>query len=339
MVKRKIFSVLFALVLALGVTLPMATPVMAATYYVAPGDSIQAAVDSASWGDTIILNDGTFNDYATVTVGTSGITIKAANPGQAILHGGDGPAFRLADGLSDVAFEGLVIQNRTGWRGGGIEAWDRTTSNINVRNNQFLNNTYNGILVGSEGGYIHTNWTVRSNVVTGNGFAGIELTNVQDSEIRGNTVAGGTVGILVQARNTVADSGMVTVSGVRVMGNTVSGAVWTGVYILAMASGPTEPFDPIGGAWATLEGVMFQGNSVDQSDAGWGAWVYGYLEGYIDNARVIRNTFTSDDGPGVGIFGNATNTKVVNNTFIDCAPEVADYGEDTKLPPYGPPGE
>ena len=145
---KKLLFPLLAIVLALGLTLPMATPVAAATWDVFPGDSIQDAVDDAESGDTIIL-DGTFENYATVTVGTSGITIKSASPGSGILDGGVGPAFRLVDGLSDVTFEGLVIRNRTGSRGGGIEAWNSGTRGITVKENWIYDNTYNAILVGN----------------------------------------------------------------------------------------------------------------------------------------------------------------------------------------------
>lgn len=315
----------------------MATPVKAATYYVNPGGDIQAAVDGASSGDTIILNDGTFSNYTTVTVGTSGITIKAANPGLAILDGGGGPAFRLTDGLKDVTFEGLVIKNRSGSRGGGIEAWDMATSNIKVLNNQFLDNTYNGILVGSEGGFVHSNWMVNGNTVDGNGFAGIELTNAQNSKIMNNTVVNsGFAGIVVQARNTVAGSGSVSINAVKVLGNTVDNAIY-GIYIFSFTGHPTL-FTPITGASSLLTNTTVNDNTIiDSGNAGVIFWAYNsgamaenatINDNAISNATYGVRVLQAGSGPGI-----VKKVKVMNNSYTNCTTDVQDYGTGTKIRP------
>jgi len=309
-------------------------------WYVNPGDSIQAAVDISVPGDVIIVSAGEY--HQSVVISTNNITLKGENG--AILDGNTPADFgtillvdaiRLSAGVSKVTIEGFEIRFYTGTgngQGNAIQAWNSGTSNITVQNNEMHHNSWNAILVGNEGQGLHIGWKIRNNNVYGNGFYSIELTNAQSSEIRDNIAMGGVIGILVQARNTVPNSGIITVNGVRVMGNTVIGAAWTGVYITAMASGPTQPFPPITGAWATLENVIFQGNEVDQTGAGSGAWVYGYLGGNVYNAKIIRNAFTSTNGPGVSIFPQVTNAKVVNNTFIGCNPEISDSGEATKIP-------
>ena len=169
--------------------------------------AIQDAIDAASPGDTICLS-GTFtttsdsgtSEVATVTIGTSDITVTSAST--AILDGGVGPAFRLTNGLSDVTIEGLEISNRTGLRGGGVEAWDMVTSHITIRNNNMHDLEYNAVLVGSEGGFVHDNWMVHSNIVNVVGFAGIELTNCEDCSILHNKIDGALLGIVMQARST-----------------------------------------------------------------------------------------------------------------------------------------
>lgn len=329
------------IILALGFVLPMATQVRADTYYVNGGESIQNAIDGASSGDIIIL-DGTFSNYSTVTVGTSGITIKSASHYSGILDGGDGPAFRLVDGLSNVTFEGLVIKNRTGWRGGGIEAWDMTTSNINVRNNQFLDNEYNGILVGSEGGFVHSNWMVKGNTASGNGFAGIELTNAQNSTIIQNDLDGNMIGVIVQARNTVADSGAVYIDGVSVQHNTISDSAWYGAYVLSF-TGHATLFTPISGASSLLTSTGVSNNAM--TDSGIAAiifWAYNDAA-MARNGRINHNVINSlPDTPGIRVLergqsgqqGTVQNVKIVNNTFdSDTNPEITDEGEETKIPP------
>lgn len=341
---KKVLFPILALVLAVGLTLPMAAAVSAATIDVNPGDSIQAAVDSASPGDVVIVHAGTYHQSVVFGPEDSGITLKGeagaildgsetADPGTTL--GVD--AIRLSADVSDVTIEGFEICYYTGTgagQGNAIQAWNSGTSNIIVQNNDMHDNSWNAVLVGNEGQGLHTGWEIRKNTVCDNGAYSLELTNAQDSEMRGNTVSGGTIGILVQARNTVPNSGMITVSDVRVMQNTVSGAAWTGVYILAMASGPVPPFPGILGAYATLEDVMFIGNEVSGDSNG--VWVYGYLGGDVYNARVIRNAFT-DLNLGVGIFSGVTNAKVVNNTFTNCDTGIVDSGDETKIPPYGPP--
>ncbi len=145
---KKLITIAATVVLLLTMVISAPVAAKSTKIHVNPGDSIQDAIDGASRGDTIIL-DGIFSNYATVTVGTSGITIKSASPGSGILDGGVGPAFRLVDGLSDATIDGLVIRNRTGSRGGGIEAWNSGTRGITVKENWIYDNTYNAILVGN----------------------------------------------------------------------------------------------------------------------------------------------------------------------------------------------
>ena len=244
-----------------------------------------------------------------------------------------------------MTFEALVIQNRTGGRGGGIEAWDMTTSNIEVLNNQFLSNAYNGILVGSEdGGYIHTNWMVKNNRVEDNGFAGIELTNAQSSTIMRNDIDGGVFGIVVQARNTVVGSGLVTIDGVHVLHNTVDNAAAYGIYVLSYTGVQTDPFDPITGASILLTSVSVSHNTVTDS-GGAGILFWAYNEGATaKNGRIMKNVLDCPSTPGImvlerstsGPTGTVENVKVVNNTFGNCNPAFTNEGEDTKYPP-GPP--
>lgn len=334
---KKLLFPLLAIALAFGLALPMATPVSAATVDVNVGESIQAAVDSASPGDVVIVHAGTYDQSVVFGSEDSGITLKGEEG--AILDGtglAAVDAIRLLAGVSDVTIEGFEIRNYTGTgngQGNAIQAWNSGTSNIIIQNNVMHDNSWNAVLVGNEGQGLHIGWKIRNNTVYDNGFYGLELTNAQDSEIRGNSVRGGWTGILVQARNTIPNSGTITVSNIRVMRNTVSDA-GIGTYILAMASGPTPPFPPITGAWVILEDVMFTGNQVNGS-SGTGVWVYGYLGGHVTNARVIHNAFTDFD-LGVGIAGT-TNAKVVNNAFTNCDADVADYGDETKIPPYGSP--
>ena len=78
---KKLISI--AVAAALLVTIAVTTPVSASVgIHVYPGDSIQAAVDAASPGDTIIVHKGEY--HQSVKIGTNDITLKGAG---AILDG------------------------------------------------------------------------------------------------------------------------------------------------------------------------------------------------------------------------------------------------------------
>ena len=340
---KKLIAIAVSVVLLLAMAIP--APVAAAKggcdVILEPGDSIQDAVDNAAPGDKICLS-GTFTGEATVTIGTSDITIKSASSG--VLDGGAGPAFRLADGVSNVTIEGLEIKNRTGSRGGGIEAWDVSTSNINVRDNHIHDNVYNGILVGSEGGKVHKNWKVTNNNVHDHGFAGIELTNCENSKIMKNEVAdSGFAGIVVQARNTVADSGSVAINAVEVLHNTVDDSGYSGIYVFSFTGHPTA-FTPISGASSLLTNTTVNNNTiVDSGSVGVIFWAYN-AAAMADNASINHNSITgasggAPSGYGVRVLqagsgpGTVKNVKVINNSYVNCAVDVQDTGTGTKIKP------
>jgi len=337
--------------------------------------SIQAAIDSNPGG--VVCLSGTF--YQSVVFGPedSGTTLSAADGASPVLDG-TGPAdsgttllvdaIVLLDGVTGVTIEGLEIRNYSPsaspccGQGNAIQAWDVNTSNISVRKNNMHDNSWNAVLVGSEGGYAHTGWAVHHNTATNNRFAQIELTNASSSSVHNNTATSGntagSIGILVQGRNTVASSGLVVTQGVSVKNNAVSATKTIdfdgpggddptdyriGVYVLALASGPVSPFPGITGAEAELRGVSVGSNQITAGRRG--VAVRGFTgggdsgAGRAINTALVRNDITcaadaDPDDVGILVLGPDTiNTKVVNNDYIDCSPNVSDSGTDTKEPP------
>ena len=342
--------------LAFVAVTPSVFAVHCTTTVTAP-DSIQDAVDTASPGDVICL-DGTFSQSVLIGPEDSGITLSEADSATAILDGSGTAdsgtfltvnwAILLKDGLSNVTIENLEIRNYAGLGGGGqgnaIQAWDVSTSNIVVRNNDMHDNGWNGVLVGSEGGNgkIHSNWMVRNNDVQDNDFVGIELTNCNSCGIMKNDVGGSFLGIVVQARNTIADTGQVAINGVRVLHNTVDSSV-IGIYVLSLTSHPTL-FIPITGASTLLTSVSISHNTLtDNTFSQIRFWAFNDAA-TAENGRIIKNVVDCDSSKGievlesgVGQTGTVKNVKVVNNKIdTDCSPEITNQGEATKLPPGGP---
>lgn len=316
---------------------------------------IQAAIDSNPGG--VVCLSGTFHQSVVFGPEDSGIILRAADGASAVLDGSGSAdagttltfdAIRFLDGTSDVTIEGLEIKNYTSGaccgQGNAIQAWAVNTSSIAVRRNNMHDNTWNGVLVGSEGAQIHTGWAVHDNTGTGNGFAQIELTNCSGCSAHGNTVSG-TIGILVQARNTNPNSGTVEIQGVSVKNNEVTSNVGdykVGVYATGLVS--DFDFNPIPGAQGNLKAVSVTGNQITAGRRGilvWGFSGYGGSDaGQVINASLVRNTITcsaSSGSRGISLSSSdVMNTKVVNNAFSGCGTNLLNLGEDTKIPPGHP---
>ncbi len=227
---------------------------------------IQDAVDASDSGDTVRVCDGIFSQLVTFGPEDSGVKLSAVDDA-AILDGtlaNAGSAITLLDGVNDVTVEGFEIRDYHGFHASAISTWDTSTGDIKIENNNMHDNEYNGVLVGSEGGFRHTDWKVENNRVDDNGFAGIELTNCDRCTIEKNTLDGNAFGIVVQARNSVPGSGLVTISDVKVEENTVTGGFY-GIYVLSFTGHPTA-FTPITGASSLLKDVDIEENTV--TDAG-----------------------------------------------------------------------
>lgn len=317
--------------------------------------SIQTAVDAAGPGDIVCLDDsgGVFSQTVVFGPEDSGITLSAEDGDTPVMDGGSAAldAITLLDGVSDVTVERLTIQDYGigpfTQPGNGIVAWDVSTSNITVRNNVMDNFSWNAVLVGSEGGFVHHNWMVKNNTVTDADFVGIELTNCNSCTIMKNAVDPSLFGIVVQARNTVAGSGNVAINGVSVLHNTVDDATAAGIYVLSLTGHPTS-FTPILGASTLLSSVNVQHNTLTNNGGRGGIifWAFNNAATAV-NGRISNNQINcpSSITPGIQVLergsgiqkGTVENVKVVNNTFdSDCSPQVTNEGEATKLPPGGP---
>lgn len=104
--KRKIFSIVFALLLAVGLSLVMALPAVAGvpptTRNVPSGyETIQAAINAANPGDTIQVDAGAYDEN--VTIGTAGLSIISLVEHGAVING------RININADNVTFEGFEV--------------------------------------------------------------------------------------------------------------------------------------------------------------------------------------------------------------------------------------
>ena len=329
---------------------------------VAAPDSIQDAVD-ANAGFVVCLSEfGVFSQSVVFGPEDSGTTLRNVD-GESPVMDGTGPAdagtsiladgIQLLDDVSDVTIKGLEITNyKSTDRSSAIQAWDVDTTSINVRNNFMHALTWNGVLVGSEGGFLHDSWMVKDNRVEDFGFVGIELTNCNSCSILKNTVdAGdGLIAIAVQARSTsTTGTGIhdVAIDGVSVLHNSALNAPFAGIYVLSFIGHP-ENFSPITGKSVLLTSVSANNNTVTDNDVvGIRFWAFND-DATLRNGRIQHNVITCDaadsrvDGVQVLVSGDdqtgtVRNVKVVRNSFPgECDNDIVNRGEATKLPPGGP---
>lgn len=316
------------------------------TTVIAPA-SIQAAVDAASFSDVVCLDDSGGAFAQTVIFGSedSGITLSAADGTSPELDGTTtafAEAIRLLDGVTDVTIEGLDIHDYFGATccgvGNAIQAWAVNTSNITVQNNDMHDNNYSAILVGSEGAQTHSGWSVRKNIFTDNATsffsAQVELTNCNGCSIHRNTIAGGAIGILVQARN-FETGGLVEIAGVSVKNNVVTSTPTTreSIGIYALAFGAVDP------TRVALWDVSIVRNTATAERA---VQVLAAFDASVNNTSIVRNSLACDGGDLEGIRLNGVaggvvdNTKIIKNSVdASCTTPLAELNDtdDTKLPP------
>jgi hypothetical protein len=125
---------------AAGFVLYLGSPVLASTYYVNPGESIQDAIDGASYGDTIQVADGTYVELITLK---NGVALIGAGASTTTIDGNDaGSVVTSITCDPNTVLSGFTITN--GISGGGMH---NKNSNPTV-----TKCTFSGNSAGSGGG-------------------------------------------------------------------------------------------------------------------------------------------------------------------------------------------
>jgi parallel beta-helix repeat protein len=241
--------------IALGVTLAIAGPLVvaapaaAASLVVHPGESIQAAVDMAQPGDTVVVSPGTYREA--VCLMTDGIDLRGDGavirpPSEtpptpcAFLQAGifllgqlDLAAGQVIDPITDVTVSGFRVE---GFEVSGILMLGG--EDVDIISNTAVDNDEYGIarffstggtmranrVTGSEeaglylGDSSNANATIVGNTSWDNGFFGIFVRDSSHGSVVGNSSSGNCVGLIVFASHGPADDW--TIKGNRVHDNT-----------------------------------------------------------------------------------------------------------------------
>jgi nitrous oxidase accessory protein NosD len=318
---------------------------------VAPGQSVQSAVDRARPGDVIVLLPGVYRGSVQVT--TPRLTIHGSGARTVITPGGpltDNACARAGFGLcvtgtahhsvSRVHLRSLTV---TGFRRNGIDAayadrlhvTDVTASHngeqgISQEHSErgvfhgdtAIGNGQAGIFVANsvdtEGGALDTRGTVvRGNRLTGNRF-GVVLRRVRDLTVERNLISGNCGGVFVIGDENVPRAGKLTISGNQVLANNKF-----------CASNGRLPF--IQGTGILLTGTeqseitrnQVTGN-VGRSPMSGGIVLYGSNVGVHNTGNtVVRNVVTGNSPADLNVKDTGKGNTFTANTCASARPVVA----------------
>ena len=231
--KKKVFSIIFALMLVVSLSLVTAVPVAAADITVGTGKThatIQAAIDAAGSGDTIIVSDGTYTED--LTVNTSNFTIKSENgAASTTIQLVDGVGIDIQGGASGFTLGGATVEGFTITPHATNTTFPiqlaNAPSGVEISYNTIATtgNASMGISVGAAGA---TGLTVNNNTFTADaGDGSIWGPNVTDVTVSNNTLSGGSYAVQFSGV-----TGTSTISG-----NTISGYTGSGGIVISNGAG------------------------------------------------------------------------------------------------------
>jgi hypothetical protein len=300
---RRWTKITLAILLSLLVTLPAGSAWAGGsrTHVVREGESIQAAVDAARPGDTILVKPGTYAEALTIT--TDDLTLKGsrgtvltrpddAEPcfvfdpeapptleGICVLGEINLETFEVTDPVENTRISGFTIR---GFTGNGIFALG--TEDLRATGNRTDDNVEYGIFV-----LLSTRPVLVANKASGNGVAGLYVGGNQevDAKIFGNTSWDNPIGIFLR------DVSHGTAEGNHVFGNC------SGILMLAGAPGPLTN-------WKIRRNLVKANNRTDCGEedpvpSGIGILLLGAADNDISRNLVLRNRGEGVEGLGGGI--------------------------------------
>ena len=347
---KRIFSILFALVLVLSFSLVTAVPATAAVHQVNPGESIQAAIDAAGPGDTISVAAGTYVEDLVIPgaktnlelVGATGATIKGVLEQDWPTHT---PAISIW--ASGVKIHGFTIES---------PSYSRTTGNphssgitVGATNVEIYENTFVSIDdgTGNSKGWCtsietYGQWTpdvsglnIHDNIFTSatgtdKGSEGIFINyNLNNPTPAGTvTIENNTFGGQI-FRAIATERSRTTIRGNTIRSSFAAGAAWNAAFLGIYVARPALNLNTVVVTHNTVEGFFFglfiatsgstpsntsiHHNTVDGNNTG--IWV----RSAANDIAIHHNTVTNSGADGMSVDGdsNSIHHNTANNNGGD----------------------
>ncbi len=307
----------FVLACLLAAALPVAAT--ATTIHV-PADkpTIQAAIDAAVNGDTVLVADGTYLEN--IDFKGKAIIVKSVNGAATTIIDGGGldsvVRFAAQEGPSSV-LNGFTVQNglagsNSGYLGGGIlvNSSSPTITNNTITGNVGCDGLGIGIYFGSpvvQGNTITNN--KRTSCSGGNGGGGILILGASTAQIINNTVSSNVAGNGVGGGGiSMFSAGTPTIRGNVITGNAVDTS--------GGGIGMVNDSDPL-----IIENVI-TGNTASK-----GGGIATLVPSGANGPTLVNNTFSANSAPQGGselyFSGFPNQTQFLNNIFVGTASQIA----------------
>ena len=299
----------------------------ASTIQVHSGDSIQAAINSATAGDTILVNDGTYTEELTIN---KSVTIKSVNGSSVtIIDDAEGEHPAVTINSSNVTFggdgQGFTIEGNDFGIGIASDLAGSTISRVTVQGNEISAST-GGILSLAMNNTLFNN-TITNNTVSGASY-GIYLNNTQGT-INGNSISGNNVSDFSEFGIFLYDHGNY-MSNNSISGNNVSDSLNIGIYLENYGGNNMSDNSVDGnnvsacnyyGIYLYNDGNYTSNNSVDGntvSDCGDGIYLDNDNNDMYDNSVDGNNVSDCSAGIYLDNSGNMSGNTLNSNTIHDC---------------------
>lgn len=334
---RRTSLLLGIVLLASTLTLLTSTAAVAAVHKVFPGGSIQAALDAAAPGDTILVAPGTYREDPSSEYGLHITKDKIRLIGMTRKHAGEAGKVRLlANGdqetgiyaapagcgyrdsecpseLKSFYLRGFTVE---GFPQNGIQT--RWVDGFKFIKNESVNNLNNGIYP-----TLSANGLVRNNVSYGSLDTAMWVAGSENVRVIRNEVYGSPIGLEITVSNNV-----------RVTHNDIhDNTVGVGLFHPNAAGNPPLP---VMADWVIQNNEIYDNNLPNPAPAG--SFQAGLFPGYgvlmlgVSDHSIIKNDIHDNDSAGVAILGWCTATALgdPNRNCVN-SPPLADPSSNNNL--------